>query len=300
MALLVRLTFHLLLIRYCKCPNAATLDRQLFAMGMFPASFSRPKSAFTFSVLDSFLLNNLECRTSAMNYYSKLRRRTSSIFPHLVPDRYRELMRVGRQWRQLKLLKWNSFAHERRLPHPGELALFCPTCPQPGINAPQPAERDSNNLEWIYARSLVMDGNFKAEHLHPTRLEDEVWLTDGRCFMVTREQYKMHLAGAKENAHIHNTDGLSQALTFYDVNCQYNKYLWRRVNDSSHLSIPAGMEIVPGIGLWHVHGHQDKCYVRYASTFIAGAARIDGEIMETLWAPLNIISPSVRGMSTPH
>lgn len=76
---------HLLLIRYCKCPNAATLDRQLFAMGMFPASFSRPKSAFTFSVLDSFLLNNLECRTSAMNYYSKLRRRTSSIFPHLVP-----------------------------------------------------------------------------------------------------------------------------------------------------------------------------------------------------------------------
>ncbi|KAG2748123.1 hypothetical protein P692DRAFT_20709253, partial [Suillus brevipes Sb2] len=31
-----------------------------------------------------------------------------------------------------------------------------------------------------------------------------------------------------------------------------------------------------------------------------GAARIDGEIMETLWAPLNIISPSARGMSTPH
>jgi hypothetical protein len=60
------------------------------------------------------------------------------------------------------------------------------------------------------------------------------------------------------------------------------------------------MEIVPGIGLWHVHGHQDKCYVRYASTFITGAARIDGEIMETLWAPLNIVSPSMRGMSTPH
>jgi hypothetical protein len=22
------------------------------------------------------------------------------------------------------------------------------------------------------------------------------------------------------------------------------------------------MDIIPGIGLWHVHGHQDKCYVR--------------------------------------
>ncbi|KAG2053968.1 hypothetical protein BDR06DRAFT_849829, partial [Suillus hirtellus] len=73
----------------------------------------------------------------------------------------------------------------------------------------------------------------------------------------------------------------------YDINCHYNKYFRCRVNDSSHLSIPTGMEIILGIGLWHVHGHQDKCYVQYASTFITGAARIDGEIMETLWAPLN-------------
>ncbi|KAG1800082.1 hypothetical protein EV424DRAFT_1474860 [Suillus variegatus] len=259
---------HSLMIRYCKCPNACTPDKQLFAMGMFPASFSRPKSAFTFSVLDGFLLDNLECGTSAMNYYSKLRKQTSSIFPHLAPDRYRELMRVGRQWCQLKLLKWNRFAHEKRQPASGELALFCPACPQPGINASQPDQRDKNDPEWLYARSLVMDGNFKAEHLHPTRLEDEVWLTDGMCFMVTRDKYKAHLTNAKDHVQM--------------LECNNH----RAVNQ--------------GIGLWHVHGHQDKCYVRYASTFITGAARIDGEIMETLWAPLNIISPSARGMSTPH
>ncbi|KAG2085886.1 uncharacterized protein F5147DRAFT_748656 [Suillus discolor] len=304
---------HSLMIGYCKCPNACTLDKQLFAMGMFPASFSRPKSAFTFSVLDGFLLDNLECGTSAINYYSKLRRKTSSIFPHLVPDWYRELMRVGRQWRQLKLLKWNGLAHEKRQPASSELALFCPACPQPRINVPQLDERDRNDPEWLYARSLVMDGNFKAEHLHPTRPEDEVWLTDGMCFMVTRDEYKAHLAGAKDHVQIqinmdyalchalsHHTKGLTRALTFYDINCQYNKYFRHRVNESLHLSIPAGMEIILGIGLWHVHGHQDKCYVRYASTFITGAARIDGEIMKTLWAPLNVISPSARGMSTLH
>ncbi|KAG2366230.1 hypothetical protein BDR07DRAFT_1274970, partial [Suillus spraguei] len=49
-----------------------------------------------------------------------------------------------------------------------------------------------------------------------------------------------------------------------------------------------------GIGLWHVHGHQDSCYVRYASNFIEGIGRIDGEIMETLWARLNLISPAAR------
>ncbi|KAG1834638.1 hypothetical protein DFJ58DRAFT_847572 [Suillus subalutaceus] len=283
------------------------------------------------------------------------------MFPHQVPDRYRELMRVARQWWQLKLLKWNGLGHDRRDPKDGDLALFCPACPQPGINVTIPAEPNDTRPGWLYTRSLVMDGNFKAEHLHPVHLDDEVWLTDGRCFMVARERYQAHLALAKDSAQRsecnnhravnqanvsrqkleatgiggcacarhgcfvpnsmvdfqkgerqmnmdyalcntlgHNTDGLRQALTFYDINCQYNKHLWRRVDKSLHLTIPKGMAITPGIGLWHIHGHQEKCFVRYASNFIPVAAQIDGEIMETLWANLNIISPSARGMSTPH
>ena len=98
----------------------------------------------------------------------------------------------------------------------------------------------------------------------------------------------------------YKTDGISRAITFYDINCQYNKHLMDRVAASMYLSIPSSMKIIPAIGLWHVHGHQDSCYVRYASNFIPGTGRIDGEIMETLWAPLNIISPSARGMGTTH
>ncbi|KAG1884389.1 hypothetical protein F4604DRAFT_1677024 [Suillus subluteus] len=281
--------------------------------------------------------DNLKCGTSAMNYYSKLRRITSSVFPHLVPDRYRELMRVVRQWQQLKLLKLNGFGHKWREPKDGELALFCPACPQPGINVTIPTEDRADTPGWLYSRSLVMDGNFKAEHLHPTHLEDEVWLTNGQSFMVARARYQAHLALAKDlaqrnrgvrmrpgwvlcskfdggfskrgmmnmdymlcNALGHNMEGLHQAFTFYDVNCQYHKHLQWQVDESLHLTIPSGMEIIPGIGLWHVHGHQEKCFVQYTSNFIPGAARIDGEIMETLWASLNIISPSARGMSTPH
>lgn len=78
---------HSLVIRFCQCPNSCTPDKQLFEAGMFLASFTQPKTAFTFPVLDGFLLDNLECGTSALNYYSKLRRMTSSIFPHLVPVR---------------------------------------------------------------------------------------------------------------------------------------------------------------------------------------------------------------------
>ncbi|KAG1788809.1 hypothetical protein EV424DRAFT_1355962 [Suillus variegatus] len=98
----------------------------------------------------------------------------------------------------------------------------------------------------------------------------------------------------------HNAGGIRRALTFYDVNCQYHKYLRDRVSSSPFLELDQELEIVLGIGLWHVHGHQDSCYVRYASNFITGAARIDGKIMETLWVPLNVISPLARGMGTPH
>ncbi|KAG2109222.1 hypothetical protein DEU56DRAFT_750018 [Suillus clintonianus] len=188
---------HSLTIRLCQCPGAPSADMQLFEIGLFPASFISPKTVFTFAVLDDFLLDNLECGTSAMNYYSKLRRVTSSVFPHLVPDRYRELMRVGRQWRQLKQLKWHGFGHEKRKPKAGELALFCPACPQSGVNF-HLADRNRSDPAWLYSRSLVMDGNFKAEHLHPANPTDEVALTDGLGFMVGDARYKMHLAEAQD------------------------------------------------------------------------------------------------------
>ncbi|KAG1726509.1 uncharacterized protein EDB91DRAFT_1061574, partial [Suillus paluster] len=353
---------HSLMIRFCWCTDALSPDMQLFEMGLFPAFFTLPKTAFTFAVLDDFLLDNLECGTftSAMNYYSKLRRVTSSVFPHLVPDQYRELMRVGRQWKQLKQLKWHGFSHEMRKPKAGELALFCPACPQPRVNV-NLSDRNGSDPAWLYSRSLVMDGNFKAKHLYPANPTDEVALTDGLGFMVSDAQYKMHLAEVQDmvqrsdcndhravnqaNASRHkleatgiggcacarhgcfaphsmvdfqkgerqmnmdyalcqalgyNTDGIDRALTFYNINCQYHKHLNWRIEELPYLDLPWGIEIVPGIELWHVHGHQDKCYVWYTSNFITGAARIDSEIMETLWAPLNIISPSARGMSTPH
>ncbi|KAG1829734.1 hypothetical protein DFJ58DRAFT_719665 [Suillus subalutaceus] len=216
---------HRLQVRCCDCPNAMSPDLQM--------------------VLDDFLLDNLECGTSAMNYYSKLRRMTSRMFPHL--------------WRQLKTMKWHGFGHCSDSPNAGDLALFCPACPQPGINVS--FSGDESPDEWKYTRSFVMDGNFKAEHLHPMKPFDEVWLSDGLGFM---------------------------------------KHFRVRVDRSRFLEMVPELTIIPGIGLWHIHGHQDSCYVRYASNFIEGIGRIDGEIMETLWSRLNLISPAARGMSSPH
>lgn len=76
---------HFLKAKFCRCPNALARQFQLLDAGLYPATQRRPRTAFTFQVLDDFYIENLECKTPALNYYSKLRRLTSSLFPHLVP-----------------------------------------------------------------------------------------------------------------------------------------------------------------------------------------------------------------------
>lgn len=71
--------------------------------------------------------------------------RTITLGLIILKNRYRELMRVSRIWRNLKYRKWHGFAHGKdTIPGPGTLALFCVACPQPGINLPQGWEDDTD------------------------------------------------------------------------------------------------------------------------------------------------------------
>src|SRR5882757_5154301 len=116
-------------------------------------------------------------------------------------------MRAARQWRQCKLYKWHGFAHKDDQLKDGDLALFCPACPQLGINldpSTGTVTQPDNTPSWLMTRYLVMDGNFKAEHLHPVNPSDEVSLMDGLAFMVGDERYKSHLSIAQD--HVQKSD----------------------------------------------------------------------------------------------
>ena len=58
---------------------------QLMMAGLFPATFHNPKTAFTFRVLEDFHLDNLECKTTPSQFFSRLRRLTNDEFPNTVP-----------------------------------------------------------------------------------------------------------------------------------------------------------------------------------------------------------------------
>ena len=76
---------HYLRAKFCGCVKAPSRHIQFLDASLYPATKKKPRTVFTFHVLDDFYLENLECKTAARNYYSKLRRLTSSVFPHLVP-----------------------------------------------------------------------------------------------------------------------------------------------------------------------------------------------------------------------
>lgn len=136
---------HHLPVRCCECDgdaNASLHDR-LMKMGLYGATHDDPHTAFTFRLLDDYDLTNLETKCTAKAYFAKLSRLTFNCFPMNSPNRYRELMRVSREWRNLKARKRAGFGYsDAPSPELGGLALFCPACPQPGVNLPQDWEED--------------------------------------------------------------------------------------------------------------------------------------------------------------
>jgi hypothetical protein len=101
------------------------------------------------------------------------------------------------------------------------------------------------------------------------------------------------LIKACQTTHIDPQQGL---LFIYDIVCQYIVHLFHRVGKL----LPMGLIIDVAIGLFHVHGHADTCFFRFATSFIPGAAIVAGEILESLWAVLNAVTPAMRTATLSH
>jgi hypothetical protein len=101
------------------------------------------------------------------------------------------------------------------------------------------------------------------------------------------------LLEAIRTTHVDPDQGL---MFIYDIICQYWIYLNSRIG---HF-LPIGLEINRAIGLFHVHAHKEECFYRFASSFIPGAGIVAGEILESLWSRLNLITTSTRMATLAH
>jgi hypothetical protein len=137
---------HHLAVVTCNCRGEDQIPIDLMNSRLVPTSFSIIRTLFTTMALDTFRLANLEMKASAYQYFQFLHRLTLKITSN-VPNLYAELRKVSRAWRWMKKLKWAGFGcktADATAPAAGELTLFCPACPQPGINLPTDWKGDEN------------------------------------------------------------------------------------------------------------------------------------------------------------
>ena len=148
---------HDINVSFCNCVGAPHRRVQLLRTLWMPASVDRPKSAFTFDVLDTFHLLTLQGKTSAYDYYYSLTHKSDNtglrnlkviIYLHLSDDRcsrhisqdrYDQFLLAIRIWRHLKMLKRAGRGHDPagvEATLAGECAVECPACPHPGRNLP--------------------------------------------------------------------------------------------------------------------------------------------------------------------
>lgn len=103
-------------------------------------------------------------------------------------------------------------------------------------------------------------------------------------------------AEALKNTHLGE---IPVVMICYDIMCEYHVKLAERVAKNPKLIFPE-VTLEKAIGLFHVHGHKDECFFRFATSFIPGAGIVDGEVLETLWSVLNNISRSTRTATLAH
>ncbi|KIK72258.1 hypothetical protein PAXRUDRAFT_95459, partial [Paxillus rubicundulus Ve08.2h10] len=78
-------------------------------------------------------------------------------------------------WQYLALLQRSGIGHDGL--KSGKQSLFCPACPQPGVNLPDDWEQVYP--KWLVKLQYVVDGNSSVQHMKMKIPEDDTSLSHG-------------------------------------------------------------------------------------------------------------------------
>ncbi|KAG2145188.1 hypothetical protein DEU56DRAFT_934571 [Suillus clintonianus] len=188
---------HNVSLFFCNCATAKTRTIQILCSRWYPATKTDPQTATTFRLLDNFQMYTFESKGSAFEYWQTLSRLSDNMGTKPPKDRYEALLGMSRQYRHLLALKRAGRAHNVRGvlgTKPGELAVPCPACPQPGRNLPPGWESAPPNDRWLFALFLGIDANFRMCHCNKSSEEADPSLSTGWAYFVEESSFKGLLA----------------------------------------------------------------------------------------------------------
>ena len=70
----------------------------------------------------------------------------------------------------------------------------------------------------LFMQGFIMDGDFQAEHMKMKNPENDVPLSDGTGFMVSKKPYELHLKSAVERWQVSSTHGSAAIHSCFERN----------------------------------------------------------------------------------
>ncbi|KAL1940996.1 hypothetical protein VTO73DRAFT_7632 [Trametes versicolor] len=190
--------YHSVNVRLCECAtvssDAPPSWRQFLRADWFPATHTRPSTAFTVELLKLFHELTLQAKINTYDFYWSLLRATNNSGTTKHPHRYKQFGHAVRLWRHLRQLKRGGRGHDpagASATTPGSLAVVCPACPHPDKNLPPNWELTPPEKLWIYTLYLMMDANFRCRC--KDRGLDDVSLAPGWSYYVDNKKFQDYL-----------------------------------------------------------------------------------------------------------
>ncbi|KAJ7165262.1 hypothetical protein C8R46DRAFT_1220395 [Mycena filopes] len=192
---------HRVHYRYCNCKKSDTTPplQQLLRNKWYPATTVDPATCATFECLEMFRLENVVGNMNASDFVTTMERRTNTMGStgmNRVPHRYKEFMRMSRQWAFIYRMKRAGRGHDAaglEATTLGEGAVICWVCPYDGRNLP-PGWRDIDpKFRFLFMLILALDANFKLKNRMRGNAKNDPPLGPGWEYFVEPEAYRKHL-----------------------------------------------------------------------------------------------------------
>ncbi|KZP16150.1 hypothetical protein FIBSPDRAFT_895199 [Athelia psychrophila] len=186
---------HLAGLVFCGCIGAPRNNIQLLRMRWFPGTVKDPHSAYTFDVLNTFHLLNLQGKLSLHDFYHALHRKCDNAGVHEYKDRYEQILPVMRIWCHIKMVKRAGRGHDPQgvvNTKMGQCAVECPACPSPRWNLPQGWKNAPAHKRWLYQLIITIDANYRLKLKEKGLVADKP-LGDGWSHFVQTAPYRAYI-----------------------------------------------------------------------------------------------------------
>ncbi|KAI0054472.1 hypothetical protein BV25DRAFT_1817015, partial [Artomyces pyxidatus] len=233
---------HKVRLYFCGCGACEGVPqwKQLRRFGWWPATPLEPQTAATCQVLKQFHLLSLQGKVTAYDYYRTLVLLTDNTGLVAFPDRLSSFMNIIRQYRHIQMVKRGGRGHALEGisgARPGECAVLCPACPQPGLNLPENWQEAAPDKQWLFRRIIAMDANFRLKNRLRSSAALDPGFHTGLAYFIEEEGYNAHVSkyatqeeistcsgfAAVANANTKNTKGL-RATGVGAVSCAKHEF----------------------------------------------------------------------------